>query len=120
MARRSGETVLGAVGWVRRLLPRWPYRRVAVVGPSMVPALRHGDAVLVRRGGRVRPGDVVVARFPARPDLLTVKRAVRPCAGGGWVEGDNPFGSDDSRRYGAATVLGRVVWRYWPLGRTSA
>jgi serine protease Do len=34
---------------------------VRVVGPSMVPALRHGDAVLVHHGARVRPGDVVLA-----------------------------------------------------------
>ena len=27
---------------------------------------------------RVRPGDVVIARFRSRPDLLVVKRAVRP------------------------------------------
>lgn len=94
-----------------------PLVRVAVAGPSMVPALRHGDAVVVRRGGRVRPGDVVLARFPALPDRLVVKRAVRPHGAGWWVQGDNPYASDDSRRYGAAEVLGRVVWRYRPLLR---
>jgi phage repressor protein C with HTH and peptisase S24 domain len=81
----------------------------------MVPALRHGDAVLVRRGGRpVRPGDVVVVRFRSRPDLLAVKRAVRPQDGGWWVRGDNAFVTDDSRAYGVAEVVGRVVFRYWP------
>ena len=94
-----------------------PLMRVLVAGPSMVPVLRDGDAVVVRRGGRVRAGDVVLARFRALPDRLVVKRAVRPCDGGWWVEGDNPYGSDDSRRYGAADVLGRVVWRYRPLVR---
>ena len=55
-----------------------PLFAVLVRGPSMAPTLRDGDAVLVRRGGRaIRPGDVVVARFRARPDLLVVKRAVR-------------------------------------------
>jgi hypothetical protein len=63
----------------------------------------------------VRPGDVVVARFPTRPDLLVVKRAVRPEGGLWWVEGDNPAVTDDSRRYGPADVLARVVLRYWPL-----
>jgi phage repressor protein C with HTH and peptisase S24 domain len=93
-------------------------RAVLVHGPSMVPALRHGDAVLVRPGGgRVRPGDVVVARFRARPDLLVVKRAVRPYDGGWWLESDNPLVTDDSRAYGAADVLGRVVFRYLPLRR---
>ncbi|WP_433307827.1 S26 family signal peptidase [Actinoplanes sp. CA-030573] len=80
----------------------------------MVPALRTGDALLVRRGGRVRAGDVVVARFRARPGLLVVKRAVREQDGGWWVEGDNPLIEDDSRRYGVADVIGRVVIRYYP------
>lgn len=85
-----------------------------MVGPSMVPTLRHGDAVLVRRGRAVRPGAVVVARFPAGPDHLVIKRAVRPVPGGWWLQGDNELVTDDSRAYGAAEVLGTVVWRYWP------
>lgn len=81
----------------------------------MAPTLRHGDAVLVRRGGRpIQPGDVVVARFLARPDLLVVKRAVRREASGWWLVGDNEFVTDDSRAFGAAEVVGRVVCRYWP------
>ena len=80
----------------------------------MVPTLRDGDALLVRRGGRVRPGDVVVARFRTRPDLLVVKRAVRAQDGGWWVEGDNEFVTDDSRAFGVADVIGRVILRYWP------
>nr|MDT0657781.1 S24/S26 family peptidase [Micromonospora sp. DSM 115978] len=91
---------------------------VLVVGPSMAPTLRHGDALLVRRGGRaVRPGDLVVATFRTRPGLLVVKRAVRPSDGGWWVRGDNDLGTDDSRTYGVADVLGRVVLRYWPAPR---
>jgi nickel-type superoxide dismutase maturation protease len=88
---------------------------VLVRGPSMAPTLRAGDALLVRRGGRpVRPGDVVVARFHARPDLLVVKRAVRAVENGWEVRGDNALATDDSRTYGAAAVVGRVVARYWP------
>jgi len=101
---------------------RWqlPLFAVLVNGPSMVPALRSGDALLVRRGGRVRSGDVVVARFRARPELLVVKRAVRPEDGGWWIEGDNTLVEDDSRRYGVADVIGRVLIRYYPrLGRLS-
>ncbi|MGH3737004.1 MAG: S24 family peptidase [Micromonosporaceae bacterium] len=100
---------------------RWPWQAVSVRGPSMVPTLRHGDVVLTWRGlagrPRVRAGQVVLGRFPGRPDLLVVKRAVREVPGGWWLSGDNPYGSDDSESYGPAQVLARVVWRYWPLTR---
>jgi len=90
-------------------------RAVLVQGPSMLPALRPGDCLLVRPGARICAGDVVVARFPARPDLLVVKRAVRPVGELWWLEGDNTAATDDSRTYGPAQVLSRVVLRYWPL-----
>ena len=101
---------------------RWqlPLFAVLVNGPSMAPALRSGDALVVRRGGRVRAGDVVVARFRSRPGLLVVKRAVREQDGGWWVQGDNEFVEDDSRAYGVADVIGRVLIRYYPRpGRLS-
>ncbi|TFV92532.1 S26 family signal peptidase [Blastococcus sp. CT_GayMR20] len=88
-----------------------------ITGPSMSPTVRHGDRLLVRRvrsAAAVRPGDVVLARFPARPDLLVVKRVLRPVPGGHWVEGDNSFATEDSRSFGAAVVVGRVVCRLWP------
>jgi SOS-response transcriptional repressor LexA len=83
----------------------------------MVPTLRHGDALLVRPNGSVRPGDLVIARFPNGPDLLVVKRAIRPAGDGWWLEGDNPLVADDSRAYGPGTVLARVLLRYWPPRR---
>ena len=101
---------------------RWqlPLFAVLVNGPSMVPTLHSGDALLVRRGARVREGDVVVARFRARPDLLVVKRAIREEGGGWWIQGDNSLIEDDSRRYGVADVIGRVLIRYYPRpGRLS-
>jgi len=79
----------------------------------MVPALRDGDALLVRRTDRVRAGQVVVVRFAGEPGL-SVKRAVRPVDGGWWVLGDNPYGSTDSRDLGPAQIVGRVVLRWWP------
>jgi phage repressor protein C with HTH and peptisase S24 domain len=83
----------------------------------MTPTVRSGDRLLVRRSGpadRVPDGDVVLARFPARPELLVVKRVRRAVPGGHWVEGDNPFVTDDSRAFGPAVVVGRVVARLWP------
>ena len=90
----------------------------------MVPTIRSGDRLLVRRlhpSDAVRPGDVVLARFIARPDLLVVKRERRAVPGGHWVEGDNPLVTDDSRAFGPAVVVGRVVGRMWPRpGRLAA
>jgi phage repressor protein C with HTH and peptisase S24 domain len=92
-----------------------PVLAALIRGPSMVPALRDGDLVLARRGGRpVRTGDVVLARFRARPDLLVVKRVVRPEGADWWLEGDNPYATDDSRTYGPAIVEARVLLRWWP------
>jgi nickel-type superoxide dismutase maturation protease len=87
-----------------------------VTGPSMSPTVRSGDRLLVRRiaSDTARPGDVVLARFPSRPDLLVVKRVRRAVEGGHWVEGDNPLVTDDSRAFGVAVVVGRVVARLWP------
>jgi phage repressor protein C with HTH and peptisase S24 domain len=97
---------------------RW--QLVLVQGPSMVPTLRSGDALLVRRGAKVRSGDIVVARFRTRPELLVVKRAVRPQDEGWWIQGDNALIEDDSRAYGVADVIGRVLIRYYPKpGRLS-
>ena len=103
----AAERSLGRSHWVH----------VLVSGPSMVPTLKHGDHVLVRRTSRIRPGDVVVGSFPARPELLVVKRAVRRAGDGWWLSSDNEAVADDSRRYGPAEVYGRVVVRCWPPRR---
>jgi nickel-type superoxide dismutase maturation protease len=102
-------------GPVAALTSAWVMARVT--GPSMSPTVRSGDRLLVRRvrtSAAVRTGDVVLARFPARPDLLVVKRVRRAVPGGHWVEGDNPLVTDDSRAFGTAVVVGRVVLRLWP------
>ena len=91
-----------------------PWRRVAVRGPSMSPALRDGDVLLARFGAAARPGDAVLVRWASRPGQLSVKRAVRPADGGWWVRGDNPFGSTDSDTLGPAQVVAVVRARLWP------
>ncbi|MFW3171088.1 S26 family signal peptidase [Geodermatophilus sp. CPCC 206100] len=97
------------------LVTAWVLARVT--GPSMSPTVRHGDRLLVRRvppGASVPAGVVVLARFPSRPELLVVKRVRREVPGGHWVEGDNALVADDSRAFGPAVVVGRVVGRLWP------
>jgi hypothetical protein len=89
---------------------------VLVTGPSMVPALRDGDCLLVRRGAAVRPGDLVVGRFRERPHLLVVKRAVEPADGGWLLSSDNPFVGGPG---GVADVEAKVLLRYWPVRRRS-
>jgi phage repressor protein C with HTH and peptisase S24 domain len=88
----------------------------AVSGPSMSPALKDGDFLLVLWGGRVRPGAVVVGRYRERPELLVVKRAVEPRDGGWLLASENPFVEGPS---GVADVEGRVLLRYWPVRRRS-
>jgi phage repressor protein C with HTH and peptisase S24 domain len=93
--------------------PRGKVFTALVRGASMVPTLRDGDAILVLRTHRVRPGDVVVGYFAGLPAPV-VKRVVRPTGAGWWLEGDNGLVQDDSRRYGPAEVTGRVLLRWWP------
>lgn len=106
---------------------RWPFLRVEVAERSMLPALRPGDWLLARRTRRIRPGQVVLAWYPGRPDFLLVKRAVRrvegagEAGGGWWLESDNPAaGAVDSNRFGPVPpelIVGRVLGRYRPLRR---
>jgi nickel-type superoxide dismutase maturation protease len=100
----------------------WPLWRVAVAERSMEPALAPGDWLIAWRGlrrgrpVRVRPGQLVIARHPGRPDFLLVKRAVRRDGGGWWLESDNRnVSAVDSRTFGAVPpgeITGRVVLRY--------
>ena len=101
----------------------WPLSRVAVAERSMEPVLLPGDWLLVWRGvrarrpPRVRPGQLVIARHPAEPGMLLVKRAARRVAGGWWLEAENPgAGATDSLSFGpvpAGSIYARVLLRYW-------
>ena len=89
----------------------------------MLPTLREGDLLLVRHGARVRPGDLVLARFA--DGTLTVKRAReqrRTASGatGWWLLSDNPDEGVDSRHRGPVAedaVLAVVRLRVWPSPR---
>ena len=88
----------------------------------MAPRLRAGALVIAEPldGAAVlRPGDVVVARRPDRPQLEIIKR-IQAIDGNGaiFLVGDNPSSSTDSREFGPVSreqIVARVLWRYWPL-----
>jgi nickel-type superoxide dismutase maturation protease len=105
-------------------MSRLPLRAVVVVGDSMLPALRPGDCLLVLVGGRVRVGDLVLARRPHVPALELVKRVASHEAAGWYLLSDNPAaGLDDSRAFGAipeSELIGRVLLRYYRPPATTA
>ena len=83
----------------------------------MLPTLRPGDALLVHWGGRIRPGDLVVGRPLARPELRVVKRARLDLGDGDWdLTADNAAVLGRGWTGGPARVEGRVVTRWWPPG----
>ena len=94
-----------------------------VTGDSMLPGLRSGDRLLVRHGGRVEPGRLVVARFP--DGTVAVKRAIerrtsRDGSPAWWLLSDNPDQGVDSRHRGPVReteVLAVVRARLWPTPR---
>jgi nickel-type superoxide dismutase maturation protease len=112
----------GFVGWplFTVSLFRVPLFRVKVAERSMEPALHPGDWLLVLRISRgvrrrVKPGRLVIARHPGKPDMLLVKRLARRLPDGSyWLSSDNPgAGPVDSRHFGPVTALeGRVLLRY--------
>ncbi|MFB4314949.1 S26 family signal peptidase [Actinomadura sp. 21ATH] len=81
LAAAAGSVLLAVavlVGWVRRR-----YLVTTVDGPSMEPALRSGDRLLVRRTRRtqrVRAGQIVVVRI--RPPTLAAPPPDAPEPGG--------------------------------------
>jgi len=89
----------------------------------MRPLLRPGDRLLVQHRATLRPGALVVARFP--DGTLVVKRAVerRTTRAGGpgwWLLSDDPEAGVDSRHRGPvadADVLAVVLARVWPRPR---
>jgi phage repressor protein C with HTH and peptisase S24 domain len=87
----------------------FPWQWVRVSGPSMVPTFRDGDAVIVRHGARIEPGDVVLATFRSLPGRFVLKRAVREQDGGWWLASDNAYAGGDSASNGVADVHARVA-----------
>lgn len=92
----------------------------------MQPTLEPGDRLLVWHRAAVRPGSLVLARFP--DGALVVKRATearhtRTGVPGWWLLSDNPAEGVDSRHRGtvaAQDVVAVVVARLWPWPRLLA
>jgi hypothetical protein len=89
----------------------------------MRPTLEAGDRLLVRYAAAVRPGAVVVARFP--DGTLAVKRAqgrrtTRTGAPAWWLTSDDPDVGVDSRHRGPVgdeDVVAVALVRVWPRPR---
>lgn len=102
----------------------WPVARYVVDGPSMEPAYRAGDRLLVNRLAFLRrppaPGDVVVLQDPERAGHLLLKRIAPapedgPEPSGYYVLGDNAGASRDSRSFGPVprrAIQGKAWLRY--------
>ena len=92
--------------------------RIVVEGDSMRPTLLPGDRLLVVRGQRARPGDLVVTTDPRERSRVVVKRVAAVGPEGLTVHGDNPAASTDSRSFGPLRrVEGRALYRYHPSHR---
>ncbi len=89
----------------------------------MTPSLQAGDRLLVRYGAPVRPGALVLARFP--DGTLVVKRAdgrrtSRSGEPAWWLLSDNPTRGVDSRHRGPVAdgdVVAVALLRIWPRPR---
>jgi signal peptidase I len=114
-----------ALGGVLASLTRggsWlPVSRYIVDGPSMEPAYRAGDRLLVNRLAYVTSapqiGDAIVLRDPEHRSRLLLKRVAEPWSDRPgsrfYVLGDNADASRDSRHFGAverSLILGKA-WR---------
>ena len=108
------------------LATAWTTAPWVVLGPSMEPALRPGDHVMVDRWSYrqrlPRAGEVVlVIRHESEPLVKRVAAARRTPAGiVVELRGDNAAHSTDSRQLGPFPVedlRGRVVLCYWPPER---
>jgi len=101
-----------------------PFSRYVVDGPSMEPAYRPGDRLIVNRLAYLRRppviGDVVVLRDPDDDSRLLIKRVASPDGDGApgahvWLLGDNAAESRDSRVFGyidRRRIVGKAWLRY--------
>lgn len=81
-----------------------------------------GETVAGRGGHVYVDGRVLVEPYLPRGTLTSAFPAVTVPRGDVWVMGDNRSRSEDSRYFGPipeSTIVGRAIWRVWPLDRLS-
>jgi nickel-type superoxide dismutase maturation protease len=86
-----------------------------VEGNSMLPTLKDGDAVLIKRRARIETGDIILANHPFKKSVKILKRVKSFTAKGDlFLVGDNPPESTDSRTFGAVPLkylIGKATCR---------
>lgn len=92
------------------------FKLLKVSGPSLLPAYRDGDFVLVSKipylFGRVRRGDVVVFRHSVYGAMIKIVDSVTPGADEIRVVGTHEY-SIDSNDFGVISkkdIVGKVIW----------
>jgi nickel-type superoxide dismutase maturation protease len=91
--------------------------RFTVRGGSMLPLLREGEDILIRRlraADQLAVGELVLAQHPSKPDFWLVKQVAGIIDNGAryMLEGLNPVASTDSRHFGSISrqmIAGRVT-----------
>ncbi|KAI4298240.1 hypothetical protein L6164_031821 [Bauhinia variegata] len=112
-------------------------------GPSMLPTLGSTNYLIYEtistRCDNIRPGDIVIVRSVENPRKYTTKRLIGmegdtvtylvdpkesdKCEtvvipkGHIWVQGDNIYDSNDSRKFGPVPyglLIGKAFWKIWP------
>lgn len=113
---------LGLMAWAVLPLAAGWHGRVVLSG-SMQPAISPGDVVLAVPvdPSRLRPGQTIAFRDPARPDRVDVHRIVRRNSDGTFTTRGDANSGADSTPVPASSVVGlprlRVPWiglpQYW-------
>ena len=118
MENRSPEDwpALPELSWAEFLL--WMVGRRArhhIEGCSMLPTFKSGDEILYNpeayKNTSPATGDIVIAQYPLKTDLLIIKRIGQIDGDRYFLLGDNRAESTDSRSFGWMTlnsIVGRV------------
>ncbi len=89
--------------------------RYRVENNSMLPALRSGEQVIVKKSAKINVGDIVIAKHPFKKSVEIIKRIKEIDKNGKYfLVGDNSDESTDSRTFGAVSIeciKGKVISR---------